>query len=416
MPNELKARVSVDAKQAQANLNATAGAVNNVKVSSAAGTGVWAAYTGAMKAATAAVRGFFSALGVIGLVMSGINLAISLFQKLKSTLESPLVKAHEEAEKAAEDLKKAEEEAAKAAEERFAKAKQEAREYIDMLKEAAELEASKRNTRNQVDRAKVEQEAALIDKMVARGEMTSAEGAARKKLSSLSADQQARVEARDAATQRITEAHAEKNTLLGNAAAAKAEYEQRRAESSAADKALADYYQKHSAGRAGVGYLAARQEDATKDELGQKAAEAAQAMEAAKAEWERQQTLANEVIPELGKTVQAAESELEILAAQISAGSDKIEAAEAELEKALKPEETKAETTKSARPAAESVKPAADAWTRIGAYAGASASNAGLDVARKHYQVAQRHLSLAEKTAARLDRIQATLANLETTT
>ena len=117
MADDLKIRVQVESKAAEAALDRTAAKVANVKATTSGGSGAWTVYTGAMKAATVAVRGFFSALGVVGAIMGGINMVISLWQKLSDHIRGPAVRAAEEAKKATEDLKKAEEEAARAAQE-----------------------------------------------------------------------------------------------------------------------------------------------------------------------------------------------------------------------------------------------------------------------------------------------------------
>lgn len=71
-------------------------------------------------------------------------------------------------------------------------------------------------------------------------------------------------------------------------------------------------------------------------------------------------------------------------------------------------------TTKTTQ--AETVKPAVDAWTKIGAFVGNGGNNAGVEVAKRHLQVSQKHLSLAEKSNARLQQLVTQISKLKETT
>lgn len=122
--------------------------------------------------ATRAVRGFFSALGVVGAVISGIHLAMSLFGKLKDKLDAPERAAKAAAEKLSETRKKVEElnqarlESAQKAMRGFADETARARDNANELVRAVDSLAQ----------AQAAYDTSKIDLAVARGEMTKEEG------------------------------------------------------------------------------------------------------------------------------------------------------------------------------------------------------------------------------------------------
>lgn len=193
----VKIKITAEGKQAKAELGnvgtavkGAGAAVKSTSVATGTGAGMWAAYTGAVKAATVGVRGFFSALGLIGAIMGGISMVISLCGKLKDVWNAAHRAQEEAAERAkqeAEELKQAEEEAARAAKERFDAAKDAADEYIRKLKEALDIEKRAADNRAQVRSARAERENVGIDAMQARGEISAPAAAAEKEMVSLRA-------------------------------------------------------------------------------------------------------------------------------------------------------------------------------------------------------------------------------------
>ena len=180
-----------------------------VKASNAAagtGTGVWSAYTVAMKAATSAVRGFFSALGVIGAVLGGINMVISLWRQLNDLVGRGAAQAAETAAAKARELEAAEKAAAEAAKERFDAAKSAADEYVRKLREVARQQIELANAENQVRSAKAGLASAETNLAVAKGEMSPADAALKTERITLESQQDNLKTLRDARQNEINEA------------------------------------------------------------------------------------------------------------------------------------------------------------------------------------------------------------------
>lgn len=184
---ELKYKISADGNGAKKELADVAAGVKASNAAAGTGTGVWAAYTGAMKAATSAVRGFFSALGVIGAVLGGINMVVSLWRQLNDLVGRGAAQAAETAAAKARELEAAEKAAAEAAKERFDAAKSAADEYVRKLREAMELEARAAAARAQVRSLAADKENAEIDAMQARGDISAPAAALEKEMVSLRA-------------------------------------------------------------------------------------------------------------------------------------------------------------------------------------------------------------------------------------
>lgn len=496
MANELKAKVSVESKAAEASLGRVASGVQGAKAAAAGGAGVWGVYTGAMKAATNAVRGFFSALGVIGAVMGGINMVISLWKNLSDHLRGPAVRAAEEAKKRAEDLKKAEEDAAKAAQERFEQASEAAREYIKALKEAAAQEDALLSKRSRIRSANTAEANANIDRQVATGELNKTAANAQKRMNNLQTRQSDIEDAKRTAEMEVENARqALKAAELAHQTALDEEKSARRARISAevafddydddftykngrnvtaklndaeynrldnaafdaqerhneAQGQLADSTAKLEAARAYLAEVSAKTAgniEVLNAELAANAAEmsAAEAEFEALAAKERAATLesvgkeaaaeANKALDHqaaagtISQTRANAQKEVNNLQAQLDALEKAKEGEEVGgfqwapewIDKALADvsgrladalEKLDLETEKTSKPAqSETVKPAVDAWTKIGAFVG-NANNAGTEVAKRHLQVAQKHLSLAEKTNQRLQQLVTQISKLE---
>lgn len=332
MADDLKIRVQVESKAAEAALDRTAAKVANVKTSASTGSSAWTAYTGAMRAATGAVRGFFSALGIVGAVMGGINMVISLWKTLSETIRGPAVRAAEEAKKAAEDLKKAQEEAARAAQERFENATNAAREYIQTLKEAAALEQAKLSDRSRIRSANTAAANADIDRQIATGETSKTHGDAQKRMNSLLARQAELEDARRTAKQALDDARAARDAKARDLQEAVAEEQRTGAASREADAATAAFAKNHAAGRAGVGLIAAAQEERTRRDLETKAAEAAARHDEASATVDSRQAFLDAAEDHLAEVVSKTARNLEIYDAELAANAAEIAAAEAEFE------------------------------------------------------------------------------------
>lgn len=332
MADDLKIRVQVESKAAEDALDRTAAKVTNVKASASGGSGAWAAYTGAMKAATRAVRGFFSALGIVGAVMGGINMVISMWKTLSETIRGPAVRAAEEAKKAAEDLKKAQEEAARAAQERFESATNAAREYIQTLKEAAALEQAKLSDRSRIRSANTAEANADIDRQIATGETSKTYGDAQKRMNSLLARQAELEDARHTAKQALDDARAARDAKARDLQEAVAEEQRTGAASREADAATAAFAKNHAAGRAGVGLIAAAQEERTRRDLETKSAEAAARHDEASATVDSRQAFLDAAEDHLAEVVSKTARNLEIYDAELAANAAEIAAAEAEFE------------------------------------------------------------------------------------
>lgn len=365
MANEIKIKASVDSKQAEAALGRTAAGVKSVKAASVGGTGAWTAYTGAMKAATVAVRGFFSALGVIGAVMGGINMVISLWKNLSDHLRGPAVRAAEEAKKRAEELKQAEEDAAKAAQERFEKATEAAREYIKVLKEAAALEASKLSDRSKIRSANTTEANANIDRQVATGELDRTAASAQKRMNSLLARQADLEDARRTAQNNLDAVRAARDSKSKDYDRADENVMQKAEASVAADEAFQDYVGKHTAGRAGVGLLAAQEESRIKESLGNKSALAYKDYEEAVAERDALNVELEAIEQHFAEVSSETARNLEVLNAELAANAAEMAAAEAEFE-ALAAKERAATLESVGKEAAEEANKALDSQAASG--------------------------------------------------
>lgn len=336
---DLTVRINVVSKAAEAALDRTAAKVANVKASASGGTGAWAAYTGAMKAATGAVRGFFSALGVVGAVMAGVNMVISLWKTLSETIRGPAVRAAEEAADAAKSLRDAEEEAASRAQKHYDAAIAKAREYIAALKEVADYEQGKANAASQERHANVERENAALDKQVAEGTMSSAEASARKRINSLNAAQEDREAQIGLANSRLANARADRNDAFEAREKASEIAKQFAAELEAAIEDENQYVREHvnPSGKheAGGLHFSTFDEAVGYNNLLSKSSRLSVASDEANARRDAAQGKLEELDNYLEHTEEEVENSLSVLAAQLKAGAAQIETANVELGNAL---------------------------------------------------------------------------------
>lgn len=318
---ELKYRVTVDGKGAQAELQGVGGAVKSTNAAAGAGTGLWLAYTGAMKAATAAVRGFFAALGVIGAIMAGISLAISLFGKLKDAVLGS-ADAEEEAAERAKRMKEAQEEWARKAKEGIDAAREAEERYIETLKKAQQIEEARVAAQSKIRGERGERERMQIDRQVARGEISAPAATLEKEMVTLRARREDIEAEMERLRKELEDADAHQAEAF-EAAEASSAREWRLKEAN--DEAAAEV-NRVSRPRAGNGYIAAgeqQQEINAAERHHREVNMAWQAAEQETAELEEQARKAGEHYEEVERRVNLA---LEVLAEQLETTDAKIAA------------------------------------------------------------------------------------------
>ena len=415
---EVKYKVTADGTGAATTLNNVGTALNGANAKAESGAGLWNADTAAMKGAAVAVRGFFSALGVIGAVLGGINMVISLWRQLNDLIGRGAAEAEAQAKQKADELKEAEAAAARQAEEHFRKARAEAEKYIETLKEAARLEDRKGAASARVRNARAKQEEAEIDKAVAEGRMDKASAAVEKERVGLLAQRdnlEAEIERKKA---RLAQTRTASDSATFASVAATVEEDQLgKAKDEAFEKArnlTAANRKKKGVGWIAAGEMAKAEEkawgasakaEADYDAAKQRTAEAGEAARIAAA-YARE--VENEVNPEL----EALTAELAALGTLLAANDAKslALAAPAAEEPKKEDDEGNGKGGKGGGFATKTVEAPVDSWTRIGAYTGHGGMN------DRQLQIAMRSMTLQERSNTRLGQILEQLRKMEATT
>lgn len=408
MADDLKIRVQVESKAAEAALDRTAAKVSNVKASASGGSGAWNTYANATKAATSALRGFFSAFGVIGVATSAISGIITLLEKWRQYLKSDLVEAHNAAADAAKALREAEEDAARRAAKHYDAAIAKAREYIAALKEIDDYQQGKANAASQVRQANVERENAALDKQVAEGTMSSA----RKRLNSLNAAQEDRQAQIGLANSRLANARAERNDAFDAREAASQIAEKFAADLATATADINQYVREHEnpTGKheAGGLHFSTFDEAVGYNNLLSKGSRLSIASDEANARRDAAQGKLDELDNNLERTEEEVENALSVLAAQIEAGAAQIEVANAELTKATGEAPATPEIKQDSPKASSStVTAGSDQWQRIGAFAGGGIQTDALNIQRSSLTALKALQSYTSKIADRMNRAAA---------